>query len=144
MARDVGVPMEAPWGCAVWVFPGKHCRDRTCGIGASVKSWCGHKAGVPHTPDPVSTCLVSHGSPLLATAGQAGRSCCCCGEKTPPQPHIPIPWHRASTCPPPALLWSFQRLRHLSRQVWRRAVGLWIVRGREGTERSRRGWGLSV
>lgn len=71
--------------------------------------------------------------------------CHSCGEKNPPQPHIPIPWHRASTCPPPALLWSFQRLRRLSRQVWRRAVGLhWIVRGREGTERSRRSWGLSI
>lgn len=108
MARDVGAPMEAPCGCPVWGFPGEQCRDRTCGTGASVKGWCGHKAGVPQAPVPASACLISHGSPVLATAGQAGRSCCCQHDasavvrKTLPSPTFPgwgKPMAQASICP---------------------------------------------
>lgn len=68
---------------------------------------------------PASTCLVSHGSPLLATAGQAGRSCCCQHKasavvrKTLPSPTSPSwgrPMAQGQHLTPPALLWSFQRL----------------------------------
>lgn len=69
--------MEAPWGVQSGFFPGEQCRDRTCGSGDSVKGWCGHRAGFPQAPVPASTCPIRHGNPLLATAGQAGRSCCC-------------------------------------------------------------------
>lgn len=46
--------------------------------------------------------------------------CLNCGEKNPPQPHIPRLGQAHGTgqhLPSPALLWSFQGLKHLSRQV---------------------------